>query len=126
MAENKTLEPKELAEKIVKILDEKKAGDIKLLYVHDKTVIADYFVLCTGNSNTQIRSLCSEVEFRIKESDKLEPERKDGIDESKWMILDYASVIVHVFTPDMRSFYNLEKLWADAELIDISALVTAD
>ena len=126
MAENKTLEPKELAEKIVKILDEKKAGDIKLLYVHDKTVIADYFVLCTGNSNTQIRSLCSEVEFRIKESDKLDPERKDGIDESKWMILDYASVIVHVFTPDMRSFYNLEKLWADAELIDISALVTAD
>ena len=126
MAENKTLEPKELAEKIVKILDEKKAGDIKLLYVNDKTVIADYFVLCTGNSNTQIRSLCSEVEFRIKESDKLEPERKDGIDESKWMILDYASVIVHVFTPDMRSFYNLEKLWADAELIDISALVTAD
>ena len=126
MAENKTLEPKELAEKIVKILDEKKAGDINLLYVHDKTVIADYFVLCTGNSNTQIRSLCSEVEFRIKESDKLEPERKDGIDESKWMILDYASVIVHVFTPDMRSFYNLEKLWADAELIDISALVTAD
>lgn len=126
MAENKTLEPKELAEKIIKILDEKKAGDIKLLYVHDKTVIADYFVLCTGNSNTQIRSLCSEVEFRIKESDKLDPERKDGIDESKWMILDYASVIVHVFTPDMRSFYNLEKLWADAELIDISALVTAD
>ena len=126
MAENKTLEPKELAEKIVKILDEKKAGDIKLLYVHDKTVIADYFVLCTGNSNTQIRSLCSEVEFRIKESDKLDPERKDGIDESKWMILDYASVIVHVFTPDMRSFYNLAKLWADAELIDISALVTAD
>ncbi len=126
MAENKTLGPKELAEKIIKILDEKKAGDIKLLYVHDKTVIADYFVLCTGNSNTQIRSLCSEVEFRIKESDKLEPERKDGIDESKWMILDYASVIVHVFTPDMRSFYNLEKLWADAELIDISALVTAD
>ena len=126
MAENKIIDPKELAEKIVKILDEKKAGNIKLLYVHDKTVIADYFVLCTGNSNTQIKSLSGEVEFRIKESDKIEPERKEGVDESKWMILDYASVIVHIFTPDMRNFYNLEKLWADAQTVDISSLITAD
>lgn len=122
MAET-NLTPKALSEKIVKILDVKKAGNIKLLFVHDKTVLADYFVLCTGNSNTQIRALANEVEFKIGESDGIHPAHIDGIDDSKWVVLDYSSVIVHVFGNDTRSFYNLEKLWADAEDVDISGII---
>lgn len=117
------LTPKELAEKAVKILDSKKAGNIKLLFVHDKTVLADYFVLCTGNSNTQIRSLANEVDFKLGEEDGIHPAHIEGIDDSKWVVLDYSSVIVHVFGNDTRAFYNLEKLWADAENVDISNII---
>ncbi len=125
MSETK-MAPKELAEKIVKILDSKKAGNIKLLFVHEKTVLADYFVLCTGNSNTQIRALANEVDFKLSVEDGIHPAHIDGIDDSKWVVLDYSSVIVHVFGNDTRSFYNLEKLWADAEEIDVSNIIDAE
>ncbi len=115
-------EPKALAEAIVKILDEKKASNIKLLHVEEKTVLADYFIMCTGTSNTQIRALANEVEDRLAK-EGLEPGHIEGLAEGTWVLLDYASVIVHVFNGEMRNFYNLEKLWADAETVDISSLV---
>ena len=122
MDENITLkasEPKELAEFIVKTLYAKKAHSIKLLYVSDKTVITDYFVICTGNSNTQIKALADELEFKTGEAG-LKPSSVEGFREASWIVLDYSSVIVHIFNRDTREFYNLEKLWSDGEEVDIS------
>ena len=122
--ENKINEPspRELGEMIVKILDAKKAKDIKLLRIDDKTVLADYFVICGGNSNTQVRALAGEVEEKLEEID-LKPHHIEGYNEATWTVLDYSSVIVHIFNRETRDFYKLEKLWSDAENIDISALL---
>ena len=93
-------------------LDSKKGIDIKVLRVDDKTVIAEYFVLCTGNSSTQIRGLAGEVEFRIGERG-LSPYGVEGRDNNSWLILDYSNVIVHIFSRESREFYNLDKLYAE-------------
>ena len=120
--ENKELTPRELGEIIVKTLDAKKAKDIKLLRIDDKTVLADYFVICGGNSNTQIRALAGEVEEKLKEIG-IEPHHIEGYNEASWTVLDYSSVIVHIFSREAREFYKLEKLWSDGEDIDISGLL---
>ncbi len=103
---------KELAEAIAEVLDSKKGIDIKVLHVEDKTVIAEYFVLCTGNSSTQIKGLAGEVEFRIGERG-VQPYGIEGRDNNSWLILDYSNVIVHIFSRESRQFYNLDKLYND-------------
>ncbi|MDD4773459.1 MAG: ribosome silencing factor [Eubacteriales bacterium] len=108
-----------LADTIIGVLDEKKAHEIKLLHVENKTIIADYFIICSGTSNTQIKSLANEVEFKLQESG-INPSHIEGADEASWILLDYSSVIVHIFNRETRNFYNLEKLWKDSEEIDIS------
>ena len=105
-------EARELAEAIAEVLDSKKGRDIKILHVEDKTVIAEYFVLCTGNSSTQIRGLAGEVEFRIGERG-VAPYGIEGRDNNSWLILDYSNVIVHTFSREAREFYDLDKLYAD-------------
>lgn len=125
MEEKKVFEPYELAEKIVKILDARKGHDIKLLRVTEKTVLADYFVICGGNSTTQVKGLSDEVEYKMS-LEGVEPTHIEGHDSASWVLLDYSSVIVNVFTPEARSFYNLEKLWSEAEEVDISGLLTED
>ena len=112
-----------LAEEIVKILDANKAGQIKLLRVNDQTVMTDYFVICTGNSNTHIRSLAGEVEFKLGEVG-ISHTGMDGYDSGMWIVMDYTTVMVHVFNREQRDFFKLEKLWADAEDISIDNLVT--
>lgn len=102
--------PRETADLVIEALDSKKGVDIKLLGVTEKTVIADYFVLCTGTSTTHVRSLAEEVEFKLEQKG-LTPLHSDGSVHSDWMVLDYGPVIVHVFLPKARDFYNLEKLW---------------
>lgn len=115
--------PRELADAIIGVLDDKKAHGIKLLYVEKKTIIADYFIICSGTSNTQIRALANEVVFRLGEAG-IYPPHIEGLNEASWVLLDYSSVIVHIFNSETRNFYNLEKLWKDAEEIDISAYIT--
>ena len=117
------LTPKETALEIVKILDEKNATDIKLLHVTDQTIIADYFIICSGLSNTQVKSFAGEVEYKMGLKE-ITPHHIEGYNEASWVVLDYRSVIVHVFYRDTREFYNLEKLWDDAETVDISDLLT--
>ena len=117
--------PRELAEAIVSVLDAKKGRDIVLLYVEEQTSIADYFVLCTGTSRTQVKSLIDEVEYKMSLSG-ITPHHVEGIDSSGWMLIDFGSVIVHVFNRDSRSFYNLEKLYAETSEQDISALLHKD
>ena len=109
------MEPKDLALQIAGILDNKKAARLKVLRVHDLTVMADYFVIASGTSSTHVKSLAEEVEFKMKEDHDVSPIRTEGFNTKDWFILDYASVIVHVFTPDARDFYDLEHLWADGE-----------
>ena len=118
-------DPKALAEKVVAILDLKKARGIKLLHVADKTVLADYFVICTGNSNTQTRALGDEVEYKLR-LEGITPARVEGRESALWVLLDYSSVLVHVFNTEARQYYNLEKLWNEAEEVDISHLLTED
>ena len=114
---------KELAFDIVKILDNKKAFNIKMLDVGNQTVIADYFVIACASNNTQINAIADEVEFKTAESG-VSATRREGRMGADWTVLDYDSVIVHIFNRDTRTKFNLEKLWADAEDIDITQLIT--
>lgn len=111
--------------KIIEILNTRKAHGVKLLHVEDKTIIADYFVICSGNTNTQVKSLSGEIEYKMGLCN-LDPLHIDGYSEGEWIVLDFASVMVHIFTPAARDFYKLEKLWADAEEVDITAYFTEE
>lgn len=113
----------EKAKNICEILDGKKATGLKLLYVRNQTVIADYFVLANGTSTTQVNSLADEVEFQMKDKYSIDVTSKQGHGGGQWVVLDYDDVIVHVFHPESRDYYNLDKLWADASEIDFA---TAD
>ena len=110
--------PRALADAIVKILDEKKARDIKLLKFQDGSDLTDYFVICTGTSNTQIKGFAGELEFKLGERG-VHPLHVDGYDSGMWIAMDYAHVIVHIFHKTERDFYKLEKLWNDAEEIPL-------
>ena len=105
-------EPKEMAEEIAHILDCKRGHDVKVIHVEDKTVIADYFVLATANSSTHIKSLIGEVEYRLNLRG-VDAHHVEGRDNGAWVIADYLSVIVHVFSREAREFYNLDKLYGD-------------
>lgn len=110
-----------VAHAIFDVLDSKKARDVKVLKVQDQTVIADYFVICTGNSSTQVKSLGGEVEYRLGLRG-VDPTHFEGRDNNSWVILDYDSVIVHIFSRESRDFYKLEKLYGDAEEIKFIGL----
>ena len=122
---DKNATPKELAEAIVTVLDAKKARNIKLLYVEKQTSITSYFVLCTANSRTQVRAFIDEIEYKLSLSGIL-PDHIEGVDASGWMLIDYGSVIVHVFNREAREFYNLEKLYAENSEMDITGLLKED
>lgn len=110
--------PTELATFICRILYSKKARNIKLIRIDDKTSIADYFVLATGTSSTHVRSLGDAVEFFTSKFD-VKPTRGEGRDNASWTALDYSSVIVHIFNRESREFYNLDKLYADVEPTEV-------
>lgn len=118
-------ESRQTAEFVISVLDSKKARDIKLLHVEKQTVLADWFVICSGNSRTQIKSLADEVEYKMSESGR-EPLHVEGGRGDSWILIDYGDVIVHVFGRDAREFYNLEKLYDGTSEQDISDLVTED
>jgi len=112
--------PKELAEEVALLLDSKKGIDIEVIKVEDLTIIADYFVICTGTSSTHVKALSDEVEFKLRENKAISPLRIEGYTTSSWILMDYGSVIVHIFTADTRKFYSLERLWSDAPKVDIN------
>jgi len=108
--------PEELAHAIFDVLDAKKAQNIKVLHVEDQTVITDYFVICTGNSSTQVKSLGGEVEYKLGLRG-VDPVHFEGRDNNGWIVIDYSSVIVHIFSRENRDFYKLEKLYGDSQEI---------
>ena len=122
---DKNIDSKTLAIEIAKILDKKKAQDVRVLKVDSLTVLTDYFVIASGTSTTQVGSLADEVEYELPQS-VIEPYNTEGYDSKNWVLLDYSNVIVHVFVPNTRTYYDLEHLWADGEPIDISEYLTPD
>lgn len=109
-------------ELIIRTLDLKKGEDIQALKVADLTILADYFVIVNGTSNTHARTLADEVEFQLSQKG-VEPQRRESDTGNTWIILDYADILVHVFDKTQRHFYNLEGLWADANPVDISNML---
>jgi ribosome-associated protein len=116
---------KEMIEKIIKTLDSKRAEDIQVIGIKDLTILADYFIIANGTSNTHTKTLAEEVEFQLSQAG-IEPRRREGDNGNTWIILDYADIIVHVFYKETRNFYQLEKLWADGEQLDISEYITEE
>ena len=103
---------RELVMKMAELLDKKGALDIQILEVGHMTSITDYFLVASGRNTMAVRSLAEDLEDKMVEDDIL-PRRTEGLRESRWIVLDYASVIVHIFHPEERQFYNIERLWQD-------------
>lgn len=118
--------PKELAIIAAKALDEKKGKDIAAIEITDLTTLADFFVIATGTSNTQINALCGAVEKALKEQAGEEPLRREGYRDGTWVLLDYGCLAVHVFSEEAREFYSLERLWSDGKPLDLSEVLTKD
>ena len=119
------LSAKEVAYAVTKALDDKKGMDIKLLRIDEVSSLADYFLICTGTSNTHVRTLCDYAEYTLEQLG--EPMLgREGHRGNSWELLDYGSLVVHVFTQEAREFYSLERLWADGEAVDISKLIVEE
>ena len=116
------LAPKEIAIAVTKALDEKKGIDIKLLKIDRVSSLADYFLICTGTSNTHVKTLCDFAEYTLTEMG--EPMLgREGHRGNAWELLDFGTIVVHVFTEEARKFYDLERLWADAEPVELSDIL---
>lgn len=119
------LTSKEMITVAVQALDSKKGKDIRVLHTEEQTTLADYFVICNGTSSTQVRALADAVEEAMSKAGE-EPHHIEGHSGGEWTLLDYSSVVVHVFTEEGREFYSLERLWSDAAPVDVSQWLTAD
>ena len=115
--------PHELAIIAAKALDEKKGKDIAAIEVSEQTTLADYFVIATGSSNTQINALSGSVEKAMKEQADEMPLRREGYRDGTWVLLDYGCICVHVFSQEAREFYSLERLWRDGKVLDLSGVL---
>ena len=119
------LSAREVALEVTKALDEKKGIDIKVLRIEKISSVADYFVICTGTVNTHVKTLCDYAEYTMEQLGETMLGR-EGHRGNSWELLDYGSVVVHVFTEEARKFYDLERLWADAEVMDLQGVVLPD
>ena len=106
---------KELTLAICKVLSDKKGKDIVYIDVEQKTSLCDYFVLVSGNSSTQVKSLAEHVEEQMEKNFDLAPTRLEGVHDGRWAVLDYGDVMLHIFSEDAREFYRLERLCEDGE-----------
>ena len=111
----------EAAKIAVAALKDKQGTDITLLRTEELTVLADYFIICTANSTPHVRTLYDEVDKKLSEVG-YNPIRREGLRNSNWLLLDFGSLVVHIFQKETRAFYNLERLWSDAQEIDISGI----
>ena len=109
----------EQAKIAVKALSSKKGLDIKLISVDDVSVLTDYFVIATGNSSTQVKALADEVEFQLDQAG-VSVSHIEGHRNNSWILLDYVDIIVHVFSEEAREYYDLDRLWSDGKVVDVS------
>ena len=111
----------DLTKKIVKTLDDKLARDIEVIKTEEVTIVADYFIIATANSNTHVKALADEVEYRL-EQENIHPDHVEGR-ATGWVLMQYGGVVVHIFLEDSRQDYNLERLWDDAAKLDVSQFI---
>jgi ribosome-associated protein len=112
------LDSKKLAVRISEVIFGKKGYDVKILNLTKVATFADYFVVCSADSDTQVKAISDEVESRLRE-EGVNSWHREGYESLSWVLLDYVDVVVHIFKKDARRFYNLEKLWGDAPVIEV-------
>lgn len=117
---------KDMALTAAKALDEKKGREIRVLEIEKLTSIADYFVICSGGSNTQINALCDAVERKMEEQCGEKPLHREGYRGGTWVLLDYGCVAVHVFSEEAREFYSLDRLWSDGHELELGEILQRD
>lgn len=109
---------KQMAQLVCRALDEKKGCDIKVIDIHDVSVIADYFVIASGSNQNQVQAMVDNVEEQLGRAG-FEPKQVEGVRNSSWILMDYGDVIVHVFDEENRLFYDLERIWRDGKTLDM-------
>ncbi|MGN0536294.1 MAG: ribosome silencing factor [Eubacterium sp.] len=112
------MEAIDIVKTAVQAIDSKKGENIEVIGISDLTILADYFIIATGTSTTQVKALADEVEYKLSLKD-VQPHHIEG-EKTPWVCLDYNSVVVHIFYKDQRDFYRLERLWEDGEKLDIA------
>jgi len=112
-----TLEPLDIARTTVDLIAGKMGADILLLDLAGKTIVADYFVIATGSSDRQIRAIVEDVVVQLKREHGVINLSVEGAAESGWVLIDYGSVVVHIFSPKQRDYYQLERLWSEAHTV---------
>ena len=115
------LSPEQITAIAYRALEDKKAKDVKILKTAEHTILADYFVICNGSYSTHIKAVVDEVDRQLSEAGE-PPIRREGLRSDIWVLMDFGSVIVHIFTDEARKFYDLERLWSDAEAVTPSSL----
>lgn len=118
-----SMTPKETAVALTKALDSKKGQEIKVLETGPLTTLADYFVICSASSTTQIKALADACEKSMKEEAQEAPHHVEGHRGGTWVLLDYSAVVVHIFNEEAREFYDLERLWNDATPVDLTGVL---
>lgn len=113
---------KQTVKAICEALREKKAQQLEVLHVERLTELTEYFVICSANSTTQVRALADNVEWRLKYDHETLVHHTEGYESNQWVLLDYGCVLVHVFMPEARKFYNLENLWKDGTAVPLADL----
>ncbi|MDR3312877.1 MAG: ribosome silencing factor [Oscillospiraceae bacterium] len=108
-----------LLQTLAKILDNKKAVDLAAIHTTEQTILADYFLLATGTSTTHVKALAEELEHEMKLTHGVVPRGIEGR-ATGWVLLDYGTVLVHIFQKEQREYYNLERLWEDAETVELA------
>lgn len=111
------MDPKDLLRAAAQILDEKKARDITAIHTTEQTIIADYFIIASGTSSTHVKALAEDLEYEMKQRHGVRPGGVEGR-ASGWILLDYGTVLVHIFLTDQREYYNIERLWEDADNVE--------
>jgi ribosome-associated protein len=116
-----TLTPEIIAATVAELAADRKALDIVQLDVRGMVSYADYFLICTGRSDRQARAIHDAIHLGMKSAHGLLPRRVEGVTESRWILLDYLDVVVHIFTPETREYYRLEQLWGEAPALVVEA-----
>lgn len=119
------LTAKQAAAVAAKALGDKMGADIRLIGISDVSTLADYFLICTGTSATHVKTLCDAVELAMQDAGE-ELLSREGHRGGSWVLMDFGSVVVHVFTQESRAFYNLERIWQDGIQVDLSAILQPD
>jgi len=113
------LESSQLANKITDLIFNKKGYDVRILDLRKLTTITDYFVICSGDSDTQVKAIADEVDKEMRD-EGIRPWHTEGYQALNWILIDFVDVVVHIFKKETREFYNLEKLWGDAPMTEVT------